>query len=74
MDNPNPNAICGHCGRPFSDHDQGDQIYCFDNTNGDLWSDEPHDEAIGALLNRDQPSIYAVLVAQWKRENGHTNE
>lgn len=68
----NPNAICAHCGNPFHVHFQEDRIYCFRDTNGDTWSTEPNNEAIGYMIEQRHPELYALYAADWQRANGHT--
>jgi hypothetical protein len=67
----NPDAICGHCGKPFSKHFHEDETYCFKDTTGDTWTDEPGEENIGFLIQSDHPDIWERFVTEWKQKNGH---
>ena len=64
-------AICGHCGRRRDQHFFEDEIYCFEHTNGDLWTDEPGWENIGAMIESEYPVLWKEMVAKWKEDNGH---
>lgn len=64
--------ICGHCGKRLSEHFKEDpEIYCYKDTNGDLFSDEPSGESIAELLSEKHPVIFRQLREEWKRLNGH---
>ncbi len=64
-------AICGNCGQRRDKHHFEREIYCFENTNGDLWTDDPRWEDIGAMIEYSRPTLWAELVLKWKRDNGH---
>lgn len=49
--------ICAHCGSPLSKHYHEDEIYCFENTNGDTFSDEPDAETIGQWIENSQLAL-----------------
>lgn len=74
MMQPVSDPICGHCGKPRSMHWVEDQTYCFENTNGDLFTNEPSDETMAHFIQARDPSAFDFLVKEWKRENGHIVE
>ncbi len=64
--------ICGNCGKPKSDHESHPSgLYCFDYTNGDLFTDDPSSELMADHIERFHPRLWCLLVAGWKVENGH---
>ena len=65
---------CGHCGKKLSNHYHEDQIYCYHDTTGDLFSAEPTDETIGEMLAERHPDLYLELTKVWKILNGHNPE
>lgn len=67
----NNDPICGHCNKPLSRHSRGNEIYCFAEYTGDLFSAEPTHEVIGLMLEARHLDIYTALVAEWKKDNGH---
>jgi len=34
-------AVCGNCGKPLSEHYHENEEYCFENTTGDIFTDDP---------------------------------
>ena len=67
----NSDPICGHCNKPFSKHERGNETYCYPESTGDLFSVEPTHEVIGLMLEDRHLDIYTALVAEWKKDNGH---
>lgn len=67
----NPNAICGHCGQQRYRHYIEDEVYCFPDTNGDLWTDEPSDEMIADIVRDEFPDIWSEAIQKWKKGNGY---
>ena len=72
----NPEAICGNCSKPYKDHffevhRSEDVIYCFEDTNGDVWDDNPSDTDIANWLEFEFPRLYKKVVNSWKKEHGH---
>ena len=65
-------AICGHCGKRRDEHFAEDEIYCFKDTTGDLWTDEPGWENIGIMIEAEYPRLWKEMVAKWKEDNGHS--
>lgn len=65
-------AICGHCGQRRDKHFFEVEIYCFENTTGDLWTAEPGWENIGAMIESEYPTLWRKMVAKWKEDNGHS--
>lgn len=63
--------VCGHCGHRLSAHYHENEIYCFKNTTGDIYTDEPSDDHMGSFLQHRHPNLYAQLVKEWQAENGH---
>ena len=61
--------ICGNCGKPYNDHYFEDRVYCYQHTTGDIYTEEPNDDCVVALI---PPSVWKSYVDQWKRENGHS--
>ena len=64
-------AICGHCGNRRDEHFFEDEIYCFKDTNGDLWTSEPGLEKIGLMIETEYPVLWKEMVAKWKEDNGY---
>jgi len=72
----NPNAICANCGRKYKEHyfenyGKEPRIYCFTNTNGDVFSNEPSDHKILDMILEDNPDLYDRYIERWQKENGH---
>jgi hypothetical protein len=63
--------VCGHCGRPLSAHYHENEVYCFQDTTGDIYTDEPSDDHMGSFLRYRHAELYAQLVKEWQAENGH---
>ena len=63
--------ICGRCEQPLSRHYHEDDDYCYANTNGDVFTDEPHDHIVLGLFEKAYPSAREELVRQWKIDNWH---
>ena len=61
--------ICGNCGKPLHEHYFEDEVYCYLDTNGDIYTDDPREDFVTALI---PPSVWEGYVDQWKRENGHS--
>jgi len=66
--------ICGNCFAPLSKHFHENEIYCFPNTTGDIFKDEPPDSLILEQLYERHKEEYDDLVLLWKRNNGHIGE
>lgn len=72
------NPICGNCANPLSAHfveRYGDEarVYCNQQTSGDVFTDEPTDEAIMEMLLERHPQVYEGLRTAWRQEHGHAN-
>ncbi|WP_299116962.1 hypothetical protein [uncultured Winogradskyella sp.] len=67
----NKSCICGNCSKPYSEHYFEDEIYCFTNTNGDIFTDEPNDKVIFDMILENYPNLYEAFVFKWKKENGY---
>jgi hypothetical protein len=67
-------AICGNCGKSFADHYHEDEDYCFENTTGDIFTEEPSDGILVSFIENEHPNIHAQMVSEWKQENGHSAE
>jgi len=66
--------ICGDCGNPKSKHltKRGrSALFCNADTTGNLFTDEPTQEAILELLEELFPGTEERLDLLWKRNNGH---
>lgn len=63
--------ICGNCGNPLSKHLHEREEYCNDTTTGDIFTDDPRAELLANWLEVQNPTFYALLVADWKRAHGH---
>lgn len=72
-DKINPDAICGHCNGRYADHFHEDQDYCFENTNGDTFTDEPSGIVLADWIETEKPELFASIVDEWKKENGHAS-
>jgi hypothetical protein len=64
----NQEAIRGNCGKKFSEHYHESEEFCFTDTNGDLFTDDPTDSAI---LDMFQPEEIEAATNKWKKLNGH---
>lgn len=63
--------ICGNCGKPFSQHYHEHEEFCFPDTTGDIFSDEPREDwVLGQMADR-YPHLYEEIELEWKRANGH---
>ena len=69
---PKPQAICGHCGLRYDNHQlwRG-EIHCFNDTNGDLWTAEPSWADVGAMIANTDPELWTAFATEWKKANGH---
>ena len=67
----NKDPICGNCGKVLSEHYHEDKIYCFENTNGDIFTDEPDDMEIINFIKENNEDLYNMLVEEWKKYAGH---
>lgn len=70
------NPICGNCGKPLRTHWQNPHnIYCYEHTNGDIFTDEPSEDfIIQEIVKRYQelyPNIMEDIVKEWRIDNGH---
>ena len=65
------NPICGNCLKPFDDHYFESEIFCFPDTTGDYFTDEPQESLITDKLIEIHKETYDRLVLDWKRDNGH---
>ncbi len=64
-------AVCGNCGKQWDKHHHEDEAYCNLVTNGDIFTDDPSDDAIMAWI-RDRHLLFVNdEIAAWKRANGH---
>lgn len=63
--------ICGNCSRPLSVHYHETEEYCYPDTTGDVFTDEPRDDLILERFADRFPEEYSKLVQEWKIENGH---
>lgn len=63
--------VCGNCGQPLSLHFHEDKEYCFDNTTGDVFTDEPTDQILAQHIESCHPELHAAFVAEWRRISGH---
>lgn len=62
--------FCGDCGQPYSNH-IGKEEYCYTDTNGNWFTDEPCSEALITFLENEKQELYKSLILEWKKENGH---
>ena len=62
--------ICGHCGNPHSAHYFENEVYCYEDTTGDTYTDEPCDDFILGMFTDEQK---AEAISRWKSENGHSH-
>ncbi len=68
--------ICGNCGKPYRQHyfeKYGDKqrVYCYTNTNGDVFMDYPHEDWVLGQMGDRYPNLYEAIELEWKRANGH---
>ncbi len=69
--------ICGNCSKPLSEHTKECETYfCYEHTNGDVFTNEPSDEWLLEQIRNYaisiNPGIEDALISKWKRDNGHT--
>lgn len=69
-------AVCGNCGKPYGQHyfekyGSEDRVYCFTDTNGDIFTDTPSDDKIFNMILDDNPDIYDQYLTRWQKANGH---
>lgn len=67
----NSQAVCGNCGNLYKNHYFEDRIYCYDDTNGDVWDDHPSDADIVCWLESNYPDIHQKIISEWQKESGH---
>lgn len=64
--------VCGNCRKSYSDHINGrviGEVYCYEDTNGDLFTSNPTDCTLVEWLM--EKGSYDALVEEWKKEHGH---
>ena len=66
--------ICGNCGQPLSKHYHEDDEYCYDNTNGDVFTDEPSDCILLSFIERKHTWLHKQFIHNWKVMNGHLKD
>lgn len=71
VEGPKPEAVCGHCGGRYDKHYFETEIFCFPNTTGDIYTEEPNDDIIFEMITESDPDLYDKMVKKWKEENGH---
>ena len=64
-------AICGNCGNRWDEHYHEDEVYCNDETTGDVFTDEPSDDILMAWIREKHTSFVSDEIAMWKRANCH---
>jgi hypothetical protein len=65
---------CGNCGKQYSNHYHEDEIYCFEHTNGDVFSSEPSQGEICTYMATYYSDLYEKIIENWKIENGHLDK
>lgn len=68
---PTGSAVCGNCGKTLSEHYHEDQEYCFENTTGDIFTDDPSDTILADYIRATYPELHSSYVIEWKKRNGH---
>lgn len=63
--------IYGNCLQKRSKHYHESEIYCFSNTTGDVYTDEPMDSVIACRVLEKYPHLFEEQYLEWKKENGH---
>lgn len=63
--------VCGWCGKKFSEHFHEKEDYCYPNTTGDTFRDEPTDEWIYHEIENNHPELIDMIIRTWQRNNGH---
>jgi len=66
--------ICGNCGKHKSEHHFENEIFCFTDTTGDIFTDEPHDYRLIDFIEHFYPEQHAQYIKEWKRMHGHLGE
>ena len=67
----NQEAICGCCDKEYGNHYFENEVYCFENTTGDIFTDEPNQLIIFDMMHEKNPELYEQCVSEWKIKNGH---
>lgn len=73
----NTDAVCGSCGNKFCEHfietGHGEEqiAFCNTETNGDIFTSEPSDDALMSFIRGNYENFHAAIVRKWKHENGH---
>lgn len=62
--------ICGNCGNPLSQHEHGDQVYCYRTTLGTFTS-EPSRDTLLAWIENELPLFEKHVRRRWKIAHGH---
>ena len=65
-------AICGNCGKEYRDHHHGTAAYCYDANYMQTFSNVPSDAVVGKFVCEHDCALYKRLVAEWRRQNGHS--
>ena len=64
--------ICGNCGKLKSEHyHERNEVFCFTDTTGDVFTDEPPEGYIMNQVIEYYPRLYDRIIRQWKIKNGH---
>ena len=66
--------ICGNCGQPYKAHFIENEVYCYRDTNGDVFTDVPSDSLLIAWIEEKEPKLYEKLVRDWQKDNGQRLE
>lgn len=62
-------AICGNCGKAFSDHyHEFGEDYCYLETTGDLFTSEPSTDLLLGMFTDEQ---IEEAKQRWRTTNGH---
>jgi hypothetical protein len=64
--------VCFHCGHPESKHfHEFGEVYCFENTTSDLFTEEPDAEDVGDWVDKHEPEIYQRARQALREDYGH---
>ena len=57
--------ICGNCGNLYIHHIFEDEVYCYQETNGDIFTREPNNEILMDFIENENPDMYKKCLDLW---------
>lgn len=67
----NQKAVCGNCEKAYNEHYFEHEVYCFTNTTGDIFTEEPNDNIVSDIIYEKHHELVQSVINEWKAENGH---